>query len=250
MDARLIRHIDDPFDGAMNMAIDQALAESVDQGAAACLRLYRWKSPTLSLGYFQQYDDRQQHPWSADLSVVRRSSGGGAIVHDAELTYSLSIATPKSRHGADLTIYATVHNAIIETIAAIAMQTARRFADSGWLPLAADNAFLCFERRTDEDLVVSGYKIAGSAQRRVGRAILQHGSILLQTSPAAPMLPGLQCVSGKSCDPAQFADHLTATLSKALDADTSPAELSAAETTRAAEIAAARFSSPAWTHRR
>lgn len=250
METRLIHHIDNPLDGAMNMAIDQALAESVDQGAPPCIRFYRWKTATLSLGYFQPLHARDTHAWSAELPVVRRSSGGGAIVHDAELTYSVCVGTPKSQRGADRTIYATVHRAIVETIANLTDQTTRRFADSGWHPLAPDDAFLCFERRTDEDLVVAGYKIAGSAQRRVGSAILQHGSILLRTSRAAPTLPGLECITGKPCQPAEFADHMGGRLANAMGTKTVACDLSPTETARASDIAHSRFGSRAWTHRR
>ena len=76
------------------MAVDETLLESAAETSATTLRFYRWDRPTLSLGYFQQTADRTQHPESADCPLVRRSSGGGAIVHDHELTYSLAAAKP------------------------------------------------------------------------------------------------------------------------------------------------------------
>ena len=83
--------IDPPGAGAWNMAVDEVLLEwSAEQGGC-CWRLYRWQEPTLSLGYFQPYDERRRHPASRDCPAVRRLSGGGAILHDAELTYSLVV---------------------------------------------------------------------------------------------------------------------------------------------------------------
>src|SRR5688572_1794984 len=83
--------ITDPaFDGPTNMAIDEALLETVAAGALpAVLRFYRWTPATLSLGYFQGYRLREEHSASRNSPIVRRASGGGAIMHDHELTYSI-----------------------------------------------------------------------------------------------------------------------------------------------------------------
>ena len=81
--------VDAPADGAWNMAADEALLHTVSNTETPVLRFYQWQSPTLSLGYFQSYADRNQHAASLEADVVRRLSGGGAILHDQELTYSL-----------------------------------------------------------------------------------------------------------------------------------------------------------------
>src|SRR5688500_9559950 len=81
---------DPPASGAWNMAVDEALLESAATGSVATLRFYEWHEPTLSLGYFQPAADREQHAASRACPLVRRASGGGAIVHDRELTYSLA----------------------------------------------------------------------------------------------------------------------------------------------------------------
>ena len=86
-DVRLI--IDPPLRGPWNMAVDEALLADDVETDAATLRFYRWSEPTLSLGYFQSYADRELHAASRGCAVVRRQSGGGAILHDRELTYSL-----------------------------------------------------------------------------------------------------------------------------------------------------------------
>src|SRR5262245_32066382 len=88
MTVRLI--IDPPQKGAWNMAVDQALLESAAASGGVALRFYQWSEPTLSLGYFQPIAARSEHPPSLHSPVVRRASGGGAILHDRELTYSIA----------------------------------------------------------------------------------------------------------------------------------------------------------------
>src|SRR6185295_18138238 len=86
--------IDPPGGGAWNMAVDEALLETAATTGQATLRFYQWQEPTLSLGYFQSVADRQQHAASLDCPVVRRASGGGAILPDRELTYSVALPQP------------------------------------------------------------------------------------------------------------------------------------------------------------
>src|SRR4051794_9804512 len=88
--------IDPPCDGAWNMALDEALLLSAERDGIGALRFYTWREPTLSLGYFQPHADRAAHAASKNCTLVRRASGGGAILHDRELTYS--IALPRFHH--------------------------------------------------------------------------------------------------------------------------------------------------------
>ena len=98
------------------MAVDEMLLERAQEQAAACLRFYGWSEPTLSLGYFQTYADRQEHPPSLPCAAVRRLTGGGAIVHDAELTYSIVLpgTHPLAAHRDEL--YQAVHGCLIEAL--------------------------------------------------------------------------------------------------------------------------------------
>src|SRR5580765_2945407 len=84
--------IDDPLDAVTNMARDESLLESVGRGESPpTLRLYQWSPAAISLGYFQDYAEFEALPAPAGtLAVVRRQTGGGAILHDLELTYSLT----------------------------------------------------------------------------------------------------------------------------------------------------------------
>ena len=81
---------------AENMAIDQSILDSVSRTGIPVLRFYQWAEPTLSLGYFQGLSARAAHVQSNSIGCVRRTTGGGAIVHDQELTYSITIPVPLS----------------------------------------------------------------------------------------------------------------------------------------------------------
>ncbi|MEM6689421.1 MAG: hypothetical protein AAF664_08350 [Planctomycetota bacterium] len=191
------------------------------------MRLYQWKSPTLSLGYFQSLAERESHHPSKDLDLVRRASGGGAIAHDHELTYSIAISNEHLRRllpvltnhpsprrksieaaSANQRLYGAVHHWIVETLAGLGISVSpysdlprtlvKRHSSIDVADTSRKDAhpFLCFQRRTSDDLIISGYKVVGSAQRRNRFGVLQHGSILWKSSNGAPELPGIADVSG------------------------------------------------------
>jgi len=185
--ARLL--IDPPLPGPANMARDESLLEAcADDGVAPTLRFYAWNPATISLGYFQDYVEYERlEPLAGYLSVVRRTTGGGAILHDLEVTYSmvLPLDHPLVR-GKPNELYRLAHQAIIRAIGG----GARMLGEGGGRCDASSQRgpFFCFARRHDLDIVIpdvngaGGFsKIAGSAQRRTTRAILQHGSIILDT---------------------------------------------------------------------
>ncbi|HRE99429.1 MAG TPA: hypothetical protein PLI18_02855 [Pirellulaceae bacterium] len=184
-DGRLL--IDAPASGARNMAVDEALLEGVGDGGRPCLRFYRWREPTLSLGYFQPLADRRLHDASGSIPVVRRVTGGGAIVHDRELTYSLVLPIRDRWAAAHRELYDRIHGAIVGWLRQLGLSSARLHPG---LP-QDDEPFLCFQRRSDGDVEGDGYKVLGSAQRRTRTAMLQHGSLLLGRSRFAPELPGV-----------------------------------------------------------
>lgn len=242
--------MDSPRDGVWNMAVDEALLQSAAARNEPTLRCYRWSEPTLSLGYFQSYADRQSHAESRQAAIVRRSSGGGAIVHDDELTYSLSIP-PNSPWASDTQqLYDAVHSALVEVLAAHGIVATLRPAPP---PLPrGEEPFLCFQRAAAGDVLVQGVKIAGSAQRRTQTGVLQHGSLLLGQSAQAPQLPGLVELAGSRLAPPLLAQQWTAAMFERLhwqDA-AAAAGLLPEETSAAAEISQARYGNPQWTRRR
>lgn len=198
--------------GDWNMAADEALAESVSQGGPATLRFYGWSPATLSLGYFQSLADRSQHPPSASCPVVRRASGGGAILHDRELTYSLVVPSDLPDARGARTLYVAAHSALLEALEKFGVAATLREAAA----MSTAAQFLCFQRAADGDVLIGAQKIAGSAQRRHARAVVQHGSILLQRSEFAPELPGIEELAGVSVSAEALAEALVGPLAARL----------------------------------
>jgi lipoate-protein ligase A len=272
------------------MAVDEALLETAAADGQCTLRLYRWQEPTLSLGYFQAYADRWQHAASSRAAVVRRASGGGAIMHDRELTYSLAIPSRHPLAVRRLECYRAVHQALIEVLAqwgieatmfpscstaapgcevcstaapdCEACSTAAPGCDAGTTqPRAAvlhsdlavpqqREPFLCFQRRSPGDVLVGGAKIAGSAQRRSRGAVLQHGSVLLARSAAAPELGGLEELSGQTISPERLIEAWLMRLAGVLSATWQNGQLSDDQRRRADELCAEKYASPVWTENR
>lgn len=114
MEAVLILR-DPPNSGAWNMAVDEALLERAKE-IGPVLRFYEWSPATLSLGYFQSARQRLLHPPSRNCPLVRRPSGGGAILHDRELTYALVVPAGHPWARSREQLYFMVHEALAETL--------------------------------------------------------------------------------------------------------------------------------------
>jgi lipoate-protein ligase A len=241
------------------MAADEALVMEAAARGAATLRFYQWSQPTLSLGYFQSYEDRGRHAASQECAVVRRQTGGGAILHDRELTYSLALPAthPLARNSQQL--YTAVHDAFISALNPLiatkkSTWTIRRLREPSKLsPL--QEPFLCFARRACGDVVLVGNngnesKLLGSAQRRHRGAILQHGSLLLETSRFAPELAGWLNLTGASISIQALISSLTVPIAGALLMcpifEPFPFELQS----NAEELANSKYGGSAWTKRR
>jgi lipoyl(octanoyl) transferase len=262
--------IDGPAPGAWNMAVDEALlADAADSGVAT-LRFYQWSEPTLSLGYFQSIENRYQHAASVGCACVRRQTGGGAILHDRELTYSLVLPAGHELARQTEAIYNSVHDAFIDVLRPIIRSDSkwkamRRDQESSRAP--SEEPFLCFQRRARGDVVLAGsseetelrrfaghsdgdWKILGSAQRRHRGAVLQHGSLLLAASPAAPELPGIADLTGVILTPDQLASATAERAASGLGLELAPMELSNDLQSIAAQIANTKYGAGPWTNRR
>lgn len=192
-------YLQDPaLPGAENMGRDEALLRLATEDSTPVLRTYGWSAPTISLGYFQGVDEIEPlRKQLREMPIVRRSTGGGAILHDLELTYSLVLPINHPLiAGKPNNLYAMVHQAISQAVGdtlpdstTIGMHsehdvTSRFGVDPGHR--AQHGPFFCFARRSGFDVVVDREggtfaKLAGSAQRRTRTSILQHGSIMLAT---------------------------------------------------------------------
>jgi len=306
--------IDSPAAGAWNMAVDEVLLEEAADNGRLCWRFYGWREPTLSLGYFQVYDDRWRHAASKECPSVRRPSGGGAIVHDIELTYSFAFPEKSGLTRRRHDLYEAVHRTLIEVLRdwAISAQLCgpvppraidttpqdmqpvkpcfppaawcgerRRLFDpldatgqeseigpcsagfrgspmsnrTDWAVEVAEKdskslPFLCFQRRSPGDVLVGPVKIAGSAQRRLRGAVLQHGSVLLGRSLAAPELAGLREVTGVRLRPAELAAAWACRLAEQWRWSWYEESFSATERLRAESLLAGKYADDRWTRHR
>ncbi|HMP78440.1 MAG TPA: hypothetical protein PKD54_03200 [Pirellulaceae bacterium] len=247
---------DPPGSGVWNMAVDQALLERCEQTGDPVLRFYQWSPATLSLGYFQPYADRKSHPPSYHVPVVRRSTGGGAILHDLELTYSLVVPNQSRWSPVHQQWVKRVHGAIIDVIQTETGLPVTLAEASPWSSDGEDatTPFLCFERRSPLDVISGRHKLVGSAQRRLRGALLQHGSILLAQSTFAPELPGLLDLCSSTVDPSRLAGQLKCQIAADLGFEFEPTSgerwYSSELGDRIKMITVERFGSDSWTERR
>jgi len=245
-ECRLI--LDPPAPGSWNMAVDEVLLEWATGDTQCCWRFYGWDEPTFSLGYFQEYSDRHGHAPSRACPAVRRLTGGGAIVHDVELTYSFVVPGGHPLAARRDGLYETVHTALIETLAD--MGAAASFYPASPHRGRDEDTVLRFQRRSPGDVVLGPDKIAGSAQRRRRGAVLQHGSVILGRSSAAPEFPGIEDLLERSIDPDGLALAWLETLSRHLAVTWSRRPLSGSERDRAGVLADVRYGSAPWTENR
>lgn len=181
------RYLDTGFsNGYENMAVDEAIYLSCQQGnSPPTIRLYGWTPPALSLGYFQKAGE------SVDLSacaqrgidVVRRLSGGRAVLHDQELTYSLICPEGMPPFGTTvLEAYKVIGECLLHALKGFHLEVQ-------WVPYRDKYLCLrhshtrnvnCFSSPSWYEITIEGKKVCGSAQKRGGGAFLQHGSILLE----------------------------------------------------------------------
>ncbi len=183
---------DEPADGPTNMAADEVLAGEALSRSVLVLRLYGWRSTTISLGAFQKHENAVTTPEIQGLPLVRRPSGGGAIVHGSDLTYAAAVPKTHPWGSTPQALYDALHESLAEVLVGRGVDAAlwRPVPAAG--PDAADDSFFCFDRRASGDLVVRqdvgagpdarGCKVMGSAQRRLEAAVMQHGSLLLRAN--------------------------------------------------------------------
>lgn len=167
-------------DGAFHMQRDAALLEAAATRGIAVLRLYSWTPPCLSLGFMQRADDLVDLDACrrAGVDVVRRPTGGRAVLHWEEITYALAAPVGEPRFGSTL---AETQRRIGRCLAAglerlgVATSLSRPALDPERRLLRTP----CFASPGRAELMVHGRKLAGSAQRRTARSFLQHGSLLV-----------------------------------------------------------------------
>jgi len=215
---------------AMNMAIDEALLE---YATVPSIRFYRWHSPALSFGYFGKF--AHVACYASERDLVRRWTGGGIVFHGDDLTYSIVIpANDNAFSESSMSIYEKVHRVLCDAVAANGKRAV--VAEGGNPGSAADairvafsaGGYNCFANPVRADVIVDGRKIAGAAQRRTCRGLLQQGSI-----------QGIDLENGLS---ERFAVELSN--------NCQPRRLPKAVPCRARGIAAQKYGAEAWLRKR
>lgn len=225
-----VYHDLDSRSAALNMAIDEALLGSAD---VPTIRFYQWDHPALSFGYFGRFQDVADE----NREIVRRWTGGGIVSHGEDLTYSIVIpATDPAFGESSISVYEKVHAAVRDALMANGEQAElapgaevcdrRNETESALIERRYRNR--CFANPVRADVLINGRKIAGAAQRRTRRGLLQQGSI--------------QSVNLEG----GFADSFA----QALCLDSNLQNIDSTLVIRAEEIAAAKYGTKAWLNRR
>ncbi|MDX9708180.1 MAG: lipoate--protein ligase family protein [Trichloromonas sp.] len=172
-----------PLPGGMNMALDEVLLQEVAAGRSRpVLRLYRWRPEAVSLGYFQRNEVvNRAFCRSSGIDVVRRLTGGRAVLHGEEVTYAVIAGSGQGFPVRAEESYRTIAELLRATLCSLGIEAelapAHRQERERALPAA------CFEAAAGYELLCRGQKIAGSAQKRRGDFFLLQGSIPLELDP-------------------------------------------------------------------
>jgi len=256
--------LDPPAAGAWNMAVDEVLLDGVAEGGAPpTLRFYGWAPPCLSLGYFQPFEVVDVAGCRRlGVDVIRRPTGGRAILHDRELTYS--VALPLRLLGEDGAVLPSYHRVSL----ALERGLTRLGAPVVLAPESAAQAGpthgpVCFDRPSAHEILLNGRKLVGSAQVRRATAILQHGSILIEPRMER-LLACLRIPDGLGgriedgvaglhevgdFEPATIAGALAAAFAQQFGVNLVPGRLRPDERRAARGLAASKFQTVAWTER-
>ncbi len=184
--------------GIYNMALDEELLARAQAGEdRPVLRLYAWQPPAVSLGRFQKSETAVNAEACKRLGfdIVRRITGGRAVLHDKELTYSIIARTGNPLFpGTVLGTYKVIAAGLLAGLRNLGISAELVARGSRHAERVDKNArdAACFSSPSWDELLVHGRKIVGSAQRRVSGAFLQHGSILMDYDPQleALVIPG------------------------------------------------------------
>lgn len=220
--------ISPPLGGAANMALDHALMHRARETGESVLRVYSWSAPVLSLGRNQRargiYDDDVLA--RRNLEFVRRPTGGRALLHHREITYS--VTAPYEGEISVASVYQRINLLLINALHSLAVpaEIASPATRAPGLTTAP-----CFAEPSAGEIVLHGRKLAGSAQWRDDGALLQHGSVLVDDDqgeisslmrravPPAPPPATLRAAMGRAPTVAEFADALFHAVRTLEDAD-------------------------------
>ncbi len=242
--------IDPPLDGPENMAVDEAiLSEARLNGALRpTLRFYGWALPTVSVGYLQD-----AAPFSCfGLPVVRRITGGRAVLHDMELTYSVVAGRAHAVFSGGITgAYAMISKIIVAALKDVGIDA--RFSPM-YRRVDGQRSSACFHSPSSCEILVEGKKLVGSSQRRYKDIFLQHGSILFDVDTGLnarifgdALMDKMVWVSAlKAVELEDFREVLTRRMAEGLNASFDVRGLSASERCLKETLVANKYSKDSW----
>ncbi len=254
--------LSEPLDGAENMAIDEALLARARTHADYVMRVYAWLAPTLSLGRNQRAIGVFGRPRAdAGISIVRRLTGGRAVLHHREVTYS--VTGPAARGDTLRASYSEINQILLAGLrrlgVAASLAQPSLFAVGRRFPAPASAP--CFELPAPGEIVLGDRKLVGSAQLREDGSFLQHGSILIDDDqarvaeltdvllPASAPAATLREALGRAPSLHEVADALFAALRTGVASGVQSLEIDD-DLARATRVARERYSDDLWTWRR
>ncbi len=264
---RLLKHA--PARGAWNMALDEAILKASAAGdSLPTLRLYAWQPACLSLGHGQPLADVDMDRLAAQgWDVVRRPTGGRAILHTDELTYSVIGPKDEPRLAGDiLTSYKRISGALMEALALIGLPVQAQPQATDGINRTPDP--VCFEVPSNYEITAGGKKLVGSAQARRAEGVLQHGTLPLYGDlsritqalaydneearrEAAEKLLGrattAESVLGRPVSWEEAAQAFVQAFSNTLALQLEAGEVSEWEKQRAQELVTTKYAHPDWT---
>lgn len=242
-------------DGAWNMAVDEAILTCYSHVRQPTFRLYGWHTPTLSLGYFQSIDTVDvQACHDHGIDIVRRPTGGRAVLHHDGVTYSL-IAGLRLFPASVAASYRSISQILIDGLQQLGL-------DAQWQRKhAKSESAVCFDTPAFAELTINGKKVSGSAQTRTKHALLQHGAIplkldwnalatALRLTPAAIRLLKRQAAGLRDFAAYLNVSQVRHTLLEAFRervGSLQPGTLFPEERAKAEELMHAKYDNPAWT---
>ncbi len=234
-----------------NMGTDEAVFMTSLEAMSAppVLRLYGWRPAAISIGCFQRAQDLEaERQARGGIDLVRRATGGSAILHHEELTYSLCMPFGRraDRRATEM-LYIAAHKAVLRGLEELGVR-ARMRGDSE-TPCSPDSPF-CFAQHTKFDIMVGERKLVGSAQRRKGSVILQHGSIPIADAHGAPHAICLAEAAGRSLTFEEVAEAVRRGFETQFRTRLDARPLSEREHALARRLAAHKYRTDRWTFRR
>jgi lipoate-protein ligase A len=260
-DWRLIRS--GYLSGAMNMALDDVLLRAVATGRSLpVLRLYRWRPAALTIGYAQSLTAGIDLAScrAAGVDVVRRPTGGRAVLHDHEVTYAVVAPGGPPFEKSIAGSYRVIAEVLKTSLARCGL-TAELVAGQ---PRGEQRRPVCFTAPAQHELLIAGCKVAGSAQKRRGEAFLQHGSLplTLDLDLLQRLLPDiagdaaggrfegvgwLQRFSARPLEQAAIEDALVSSFSNLLQVNFVTSTPTSEELALAEQLCAGCYGNPSWT---